>query len=201
VLLIVVFGVQGLDTNGEAIRLVSWLPASRASLHAALLSVWRLALILAFSTLFSLATRAREMQEALLWLMKPLPFLPARRIALMMGLVMRFLPLTLGVLEEVRMANRSRLGDRVRNPLKRIKQIVVPVLRRALGRADELAEALAARGYREDLKLVIPPIPALHVAPLAALLMIVPAARGLSGLLLHGSQQGADLLFNLLQRL
>jgi biotin transport system permease protein len=201
VLMAVVFVIQGFDTSGEAFRLVSWLPASRESLHAAVFSVWRLALILAYSALFSLVTRARDMQDALLWFMQPLPFLPARRIALMMGLVVRFLPMTLDALEEVKLANRSRLGDQVRNPLKRIRQLVIPVLRRALSRADEIAVALPARGYREDLKPVIPPIPLLHAVPLPALLAMGVADDGLSGLLLRGSQQGTDLLFNLLQRL
>jgi biotin transport system permease protein len=200
VLMTVVFVVQGLDTGGDGARLAFWLPASRASLDAAVLSVWRLALILAYSALFSLVTRARDMQDALLWFMRPLPFLPARRIALMMGLVVRFLPMTLDALEEVKLANRSRLGDQVRNPLKRIRQLVIPVLRRALIRADEIAVALPARGYREDLQPVIPPIPVLHVAPLTALLAMGLAADGLSGLLLRGSQQGTDFLFNLFQR-
>ncbi|MHC1744142.1 MAG: energy-coupling factor transporter transmembrane protein EcfT [Syntrophobacteraceae bacterium] len=200
VLLIVVFAAQAVDTQEQAIRVAPWAPVSRESLDAALLSIWRLALILAYSTLFSMVTRARDVQQALLWVLRPFPFLPARRIALMMGLVMRFLPLTLDAVEEVRLANRSRLGDQVRNPLKRIKHLAVPVMRRALGRADELTVALVARGYREDLKPFIPPIPLTHVAPLAVLLLVASLAEGISGLLLSGSQQGMDLLFHFLQR-
>lgn len=199
-LMTVVFVMQGLDMRGDAVRLASWLPASQASLDAAMLSVWRLVLILAFSALFSLVTRAKDMQTALLWFLQPLPVLPARRIALMMGLVVRFLPMTLDALEEVKLANRCRLGDQVRSPLKRIRQLVIPVLRRAFSRADEIALALPARGYREDLKPAIPPIPLLHAAPLPALLGMGLASDGLSGLLLRGGQQGADLLLNLFQR-
>lgn len=201
VLMTVVFAAQALDMREQAMRLVSWLPVSWVSFDAALLSVWRLALILAYSALFSLVTRARDVQEALLWLLRPFPFLPARRIALMMGLVMRFLPSTLDAVEEVKLANRSRLGDQVRNPLKRIKHLAIPVLRRALGRADELAVALVARGYREDLKPVIPPIPLLHTAPVALLLVMAPFAEELSGFLLTGSQEGLNLLLNFLQRI
>ncbi len=198
VLLAVVFLVQGWDTSSEA-RPVDWLPATEASLHQAGLALWRLALILAFSALFSRVTRAKAMQEALLWFMKPLPFLPARRMALMMSLVVRFLPLTLGVLEEVRLAHRARFGDRVRSPLKRIRQVILPVFRKVLGRADEMAAALEARGYREDLKPMVPPFPARHALPLVALLLILSSARGLSGFLLRGAQQGANLLLNFFQ--
>lgn len=199
VLLGVVFVAQAIDLQEGVIRLVVWAPVSRASLEAALVSVWRLALILAFSALFSMVTRARDIQNALLWLLRPFPFLPARRLALMMGLVMRFLPLTLGVVEEVRLANRSRLGDQVRNPLRRIKHLAVPVLRRAMLRADETAVALAARGYREDLRPVIPPIPLLHAAPLLAVLALTPFVEGVSGFLLSGSKEGLNFLFDLLK--
>ncbi len=201
ILMTVVFAAQALDMREQAMRLVSWLPVSWASLDAALLSVWRLGLILAYSAVFSLVTRARDVQQALLWLLRPLPFLPARRIALMMGLVMRFLPSTLDAVEEVKLANRSRLGDQVRSPLKRIKHLAIPVLRRALGRADELAVALVARGYREDLQSVIPPIPLLHTAPVVLLLVPAPFAEEILGCLLTGSQEGLDLLFNFLQGL
>lgn len=201
VLLALVFGMQALDTGGESTRVAPWLPATQESLGTAMLSVWRLTLILAFSVLFSLATRAKEMQGALLWVMSPFPFLPARRIALMTGLVIRFLPLILDVLEEVKAANRSRMGDRVRSPIRRIQHLTIPVLRRSLRRADDLAVALAARGYREDIKPAVPPIPLWHLAPLPLLLALGLVSDSLSTILLRTGQQSGNLLLNLLQRL
>jgi energy-coupling factor transporter transmembrane protein EcfT len=159
--------VGGTDTTSPP--LLPWLPVSRERLILGATICWRLALILLFGVLFNLATKPRDLQRALIWMMQPVPFLPAQRIALMATLTLRLLPLTLDHLEEVSEANRSRLSHQQPNLLRRIKYLALPLLRRSFMRADELACALAARGYREDLKVTLPPVPFSHLATLAAL--------------------------------
>lgn len=132
---------------------------------------WRLALMLGFAILFTCTTRSRELQNAVLWLLSPFPFLPARRIALMMALTLRFFSLLLDELEDVRQAVRARLGDSRRNPLVRVRSAVFPLLRRSLLRADDMALALAARGYREDIPP--PALPKVDRGHLLALLVLV----------------------------
>jgi biotin transport system permease protein len=144
----------------------------------AALACWRLGLILGYSVLFTFVTRPREVQEAVVWYLKPFPFFPARRLALMISLTLRFLPLILDQAEEVRAASRARLGDRRKNPLPRMKYFILPVFRRSLLRADELAVGLAARGYREDLSADLPGISGNHAGFLVLLVLAVILASG-----------------------
>lgn len=175
VLLLIVFFFQAFSVGASGPNLFPWLPLTRDGIILGAITCWRLLLILSCGVLFTLTTKPRDLQYALVWLLQPLPFLPARRIALMTTLTMRLLPLTLDHLEEVTEAARSRLGHQQGRLLRRVKYLVLPLFRRSLIRADEMATALAARGYREDLKVRLPRIPALHLAAL----LVLGAAVGL----------------------
>ncbi|SHG01271.1 biotin transport system permease protein [Desulfacinum infernum DSM 9756] len=125
----------------------------------ALLTVWRLLLMVLWAVVFTAVTRPRDLQDAVLWLLRPLPFLPARRIAVMAALSLRFFALLLDDLEEIRLARKARLGDRRRNPFHGLRTTVPALFRKALARTESTALALAARGYREDLPARVPPWP------------------------------------------
>ncbi|OQA30157.1 MAG: Energy-coupling factor transporter transmembrane protein EcfT [Betaproteobacteria bacterium ADurb.Bin341] len=169
-LLVFLFFFQALLTPGARLESLSWAPVSEEGLILGGLTCWRLGLILGYAVLFTAVTRPRELRDALIWLLRPIPFIPERRIGLMVSLTLRFFSRTLDQSEEVRLANRARLGDQRKNPVRRIKCLTLPVLRRALQEADEVAFALAARGYREDLPVSLPALPLLHLMPLLFLL-------------------------------
>lgn len=174
IFLAIIFLVQALTQDGSEERLASWLPVTITGAQTGLLTCWRLALILTYAALFSLVTRPGDLQTAILWFLRPFPFLPARRIALMVALTLRFLPLILDQADDVRQAARSRLVHLRRNPFIRIKALVLPLMRRFLLRSGDLALALAARGYREDIALPAPPpVPAVHWAPVLGLFLLV----------------------------
>ena len=122
--------------------------------------------MLCYGVLFTLVTKPRDLQNALIWFLKPFPFLPAQRIALMVTLTLRLLPLIMDQREEVALAARSRLSNQRKNLLHKAKFLVLPLFHRYLIRADELALALAARGYREDRPVTLPPIPVSHLLAL-----------------------------------
>ncbi len=151
----------------------SSIPLTWTGLELATLTCWRLLLVLCFATLFTFTTRPKDLQDAITWLLGPIPFIPARRVALMVSLMLRFLPLIMDQADEVRMAMKSRLGTERKNPLRKIKGMALPIFRKSLGRADELALALSARGYREDLPLQLPPVPGKHLLPTLALALLV----------------------------
>jgi len=98
--------------------------------------------------------------------LRPLPFIPARRIGFMVSLTLRFFSTILDQTEEVWLAHKARLGDQGRNPLRRIKSLGLPVIRRSFNRVEEVTLALVARGYREDLPLQLPGLKICHVIPL-----------------------------------
>lgn len=164
IFLVIIFLAQALFEPGPRIDALPWLPASRNGIVSGALTCWRLVLIIGVATLFTMTTRPRDLQEAVTWALSPIPFIPARRVALMISLTVRFLPIILDQADEIRTANRARLGDRRRNPVVRAKALALPLLRRSLLRAGEITLALYARGYREDLPAHFKPVPKRDVA-------------------------------------
>ncbi len=176
-LLVFLFLFQALLTPGARLEALSWAPVSEEGLILGGLTCWRLGLILGYAILFTAVTRPRELRDALIWLLRPIPFIPERRIGLMVSLTLRFFSRTLDQAEEVRLANRARLGDQRKNLVCRIKNLALPLLRRALTEAEEVTLALAARGYREDLPVQLSAVPLSHGLPLLLLLGFFVATR------------------------
>jgi len=166
IFLVFIFLVQVVGSPDPERTFLPWLPVSTSGLLAAALTCWRLGLMLCYGVLFTLVTKPRDLQDALIWFLKPFPFLPAQRIALMVTLTVRLLPLIMDQREEVALAARSRLGNQRKNLLHKAKFMVLPLFRRSLIRADELALALAARGYCEDRPVNLPQIPVSHLLAL-----------------------------------
>jgi len=171
IFLFALFLFQAFFTPGLRVSAFPWLPASQDGLRLGSLTCWRLGLILSFSILFTAMTRPRELQDALIWLLKPVPFLPERRIGLMVSLTLRFFSIIMDQADEVRLAHKARLGDQNKNPFRRAKFLALPLLRRSFSRAEDVTLALAARGYRDDLSLRLPKLPISHLIPLFFLLV------------------------------
>ena len=170
IFLFILFLFQILFTQGIRLSLLPWLPVSKEGLALGGITVWRLGLILYYATLFTAVTRPRELQDAITWFIKPVPFLSERRIGLMVSLTIRFFSIILDEAEEVRLAHKARMGDREKNPFRRAKSLGLPLLRRSFSRAEDVTLALAARGYRDDLPLHLPKFPLSHLIPLFLLL-------------------------------
>jgi biotin transport system permease protein len=100
-----------------------------------------IALVLA-AGLVSLTTSMTELTDVLLWLLRPLRRfgVAPERLALLISLSVRSVPVIVGLAQEVRDAQRARgLGRSAR-------AFAVPLLVRSLRHADALGEALVARG-------------------------------------------------------
>lgn len=129
------------------------------SLSRAAFSSWRIVLMILWAVLFTATTRTADVQRAVLWVLKPVPYVPARRIAVMVGLSLHLFATLLDDMEEIHRAQRARWGDRSKNPYRRLKTLVLPLFRKALVRVESTALALAARGYREDVPVDTAPWP------------------------------------------
>ncbi len=170
IFLFILFAFQSFFTPGPRLHTLPWLPVSKEGILLGGLTCWRLGLILGFAILFTAVTRPRELRDALIWLLKPVPFLPERRIGLMVSLTLRFFSRTLDQAEEVHLANKARLGDRNKNPIRKIKFLALPLLRRSFLDAEEVTFALAARGYRDDVPIHLSRFPLSHLTPLLVLI-------------------------------
>ena len=166
IFLLALFLFQAFFTPGPRLSFFSRLPVSQDGVRLGSLTCWRLALILGYAVLFTAITRPREVQDTLIWLLKPFPFLHGRRIGLMVSLTIRFFSIILDQAEEVHLAHKARLGDLKKNPVRKAKSLALPLLRRSFSRAEDVTLALAARGFRDDLPLQIPKLPFSHLIPL-----------------------------------
>jgi len=164
--LFILFLFQAFFSEGPRLQVLSWLPVSKEGVLLGGMTCWRLGLMLSYAILFSAITRPREVRDALVWFLKPLPFVPERRIGLMASLTLQFFSSILDQVEETRLAQRARQGDRTRNPFRKAKYLILPVLRRSFIRAEEITYALAARGYRDDIPVHLPKWNLTHVLPL-----------------------------------
>ena len=166
IFLLILFLFQAFFAPGPRLSAFPWLPVSIDGLRLGSLTCWRIGLILGYAILFTAVTRPRELQDTLIWLLKPVPFLPERRIGLMVSLTLRFFSLILDQAEEVRLAHKARLGDENKNPFRKAKFLALPLLRRSFSRAEDVTIALATRGFRDDLPLQLPKMPFSHLIPL-----------------------------------
>lgn len=157
--------VYGIFSQERETSRIWWVPLSASGLRQGLWVCWRLFLLMAYAALFSSVTSPRELRHAILWLLAPFRFLPRQRIAFMAGLTLRFVPVVLDELSEIQNAQRARMVERCRNPWRRARYVVLPLFRRTLQRCDDLALALAARGYREDLPVQVQHLPKSHLLP------------------------------------
>jgi energy-coupling factor transporter transmembrane protein EcfT len=166
IFLLILFLFQAFFAPGPRLSAFPWLPVSIDGLRVGSLTCWRIGLILGYAILFTAVTRPRELRDTLIWLLKPIPFLPERRIGLMVSLTLRFFSLILDQAEEVRLAHKARLGDENKNPFRKAKFLALPLLRRSFSRAEDVTIALATRGFRDDLPLQLPKMPFSHLIPL-----------------------------------
>jgi biotin transport system permease protein len=167
VMIMLAYGI--FPSDGEAFP-ISWIPLSVSGLREGLWVCWRLFLLMAYAVLFTSVTSPRELRHAILWFLTPFRFLPRQRIAFMAGLTLRFVPLIMDELDEIRDAHRARMAEHCRDPLRRARYVVLPLFRRILQRSDDLVLALAARGYREDIRLQVSPLPINHLIPAVLLI-------------------------------
>ncbi|SMH30390.1 energy-coupling factor transporter transmembrane component T family protein [Azospirillum agricola] len=111
--------------------------------EAALVAVLRFAALILLATLVTLTTRVTDMVELferVFGLLRPVGVNPAK-LALMLALTIRFIPLLAEQVREVRMAQQARGVERS------IAALFVPLLVKIFTMADDLAAALEARGY------------------------------------------------------
>ena len=114
----------------------------------------RFVLIILMSTLMTLTTMPLSLTDGLEYLMKPLNVIkvPVHEIALMLSIALRFVPTLMDETEKIMNAQRARGTDfgegSLIQQMKAIVPLLVPLFISSFNRAEELATAMEARGYR-----------------------------------------------------
>ena len=110
---------------------------------------WRLLLVVLLGLIFVSTTRPSDIRTAVEWFLMPFPFIRGKRVATMMSLIMRFVPLILDQARETVDAQRSRGVENRKNPVYRLIKLIIPLMIRTFEKADKLAVAMEARCYSE----------------------------------------------------
>jgi len=150
VLLIFIFVARALSTSGSAIVEFKIISITREGLYEGALVCWRLVIVIITGLAFVLTTRPSKIKAAVAWILRPFPFVPAKRIATMMSLIVRFMPVIFQQAKETLDAQRARGVENRKNPVYRLVKLGIPILRRTFERADKLALAMEARCYSEN---------------------------------------------------
>mgnify|MGYP006294438023 CR=1 FL=1 len=121
------------------------------SLMEAFFSAWRFILIVWFGILFTAVTEPVELHAVVYWLLRPIPGIPAGRLAAHSSLSIVIIPLLLDGVHEIREAGKARGIERCKNPVRRLRSILNPLMEKLLLQMEELALALEARNFDESV--------------------------------------------------
>ncbi|MBS4770475.1 energy-coupling factor transporter transmembrane protein EcfT [Carnobacteriaceae bacterium zg-ZUI240] len=140
--------------TGEVYTSLWIIKVTDEGLWQAFIVTLRFTIIIGMSTLLTLTTNPLGLSDAVESLLSPFRRfgLPVHEIALILSIAMRFVPTILNEASTIMNAQRSRGVDfNEGSLLKRIKTIIpilIPLFANAIRRADELANAMEARGYQ-----------------------------------------------------
>ena len=114
----------------------------------------RFVLIIFMSTILTLTTMPLSLTDAIEYLLRPLAVVkvPVHEIALMLSIALRFVPTLMDETEKIMNAQRARGIDfgegNIYQQMKAIVPLLIPLFVSSFNRAEELATAMEARGYK-----------------------------------------------------
>ena len=149
-LLLFVFIARSLSVPGSPVVEFKSVSVTREGLYEGAIVCWRLVIVIMTGLSFILTTRSSEIKAAVEWMLKPFPLIPAKRIAFMMSLIVRFIPVIFEQAKKTAEAQRARGVENRKNPVYRLKMFGIPLMRRIFERADKLILAMEARCYSES---------------------------------------------------
>jgi energy-coupling factor transporter transmembrane protein EcfT len=149
VFLLFVWLARSLTVPGQTLLALPWVAVTREGSIQGALVCWRLVLVVLMGALIVTTSRSSEIRRGVEFFLKPLPFVPHKRIGTMLGLMVRFIPVTFEQIHEIMEAQLARAVDNRKNPFYRLPRLLNPILRKTFVRADQLAIAMEARCYTE----------------------------------------------------
>ncbi|WAA12423.1 energy-coupling factor transporter transmembrane component T family protein [Fervidibacillus halotolerans] len=140
--------------EGDVLVDFGWLKIYERGLTQGIFISLRFLFLILITSLLTLTTTPIEITDGMESLMKPLRKIhfPVHELALMMSIALRFIPTLMDETDKIMKAQMARGVDFSHGSLKRRAQAIVPLLIplfiSSFKRAEELAVAMEARGYR-----------------------------------------------------
>lgn len=145
-----IFMLKG--SEGTEVFSIGFLKAYPEGLSVAAFMAIRLILLIIGTSLLTLTTSPIELTDGIEKLLKPIGKEIAHELAMMMTIALRFIPTLVDETDKIMKAQKARGADFESGGLmKKAKSLVpllVPLFISSFRRADELAMAMEARGYR-----------------------------------------------------
>ena len=151
------FLAQLLFAPGEPFASIGFLHFSREGLQLAAFLSLRLIVLVLIGSVLTLTTPPMALTDGLVWLGAPLRRLhvPTDELALIVTIALRFIPTLLAEFDTIMRAQRARgveFGQGgLRQRLRALQPVLVPLFIVSFRRADELALAMEARCYRPGI--------------------------------------------------
>ncbi len=149
-LLLFVFCSRSVFTPGDPLFKIADIVVTQQGVVSGAFYCWRLLVVLIGGILLISTSQTLEIKTAIQWFLKPIPLVPEKRVAMMISLMIRFLPLILEQADEISDAQKARGIERVKNPVRRLSLFTIPLLRKFLNTADRLILAMESRCYSEQ---------------------------------------------------
>lgn len=149
-LLLFVFCTRSIFTQGTPVIDFANIVVTKEGIISGALYCWRLLVVLIGGILLISTSQTLEIKAAIQWFLKPVPMVSEKKVAIMISLMIRFLPLILEQAGETSDAQKARGVERIRNPVKRLSIFTIPLLRRILNTADRLVLAMESRCYSDQ---------------------------------------------------
>lgn len=147
--------LQVIFTAGDKVLFSWWvIVISKEGLVNGAFIFMRFVLIIFMTTLLTLTTMPMSLTEAIEYLLHPGKKIgvPVHEIALMLSIALRFVPTLMDETEKIMNAQRARGIDfgegNLYNQMKSIVPMLIPLFVSSINRAEELATAMEARGYK-----------------------------------------------------
>ena len=150
ILLFFVFLSRALTTKGDLIFSAYGLEATEQGLTEGALVALKFFLVMLTGLIFSSTTRPSSVKTAVQWFLKPVPFVPENRVAVMISLALCFIPVILRQAKEVSDAQKARCANLRKNPVRKTMGLVLPLLKKTFLSADHLILAMESRCYSND---------------------------------------------------
>ncbi len=131
-----------------------WITIYEEGLKQGIFISIRFFLLVVMTSLLTLTTTPIEVTDGMESLLQPFKrfSLPVHELALMMSISLRFIPTLMQELEKIMKAQMARGAEFTSGPIwKRLNAVIpllVPLFINSFRRAEELANAMEARGYR-----------------------------------------------------
>lgn len=154
VILILTVGLHFFMTEGRVIFQIWFIKVTWEGLLRGLMMGSRLILLIIGTSMLTLTTSPIQLTDGIESLLKPGKKIgiPAHELAMMMTIALRFIPTLLEETEKIMKAQMARGADFQSGGLmqraRSLIPLLVPLFVNAFRRADDLAIAMEARGYR-----------------------------------------------------